>query len=626
MNKIKLFLNTSNILSLFFILCTLLSACGSQVPFQTIQTSNTNLSFGLNTNTEANAALAQSSLSILRTCNDKAYPIATVTVGGSLPLMQGANCRLTLTSFTLASSQEVFTSTSPANLSADTTPGIYVGSLGNTATITPTLTQGSLSPVGSAVSVFFAYQSSNTVAVTKESGYRYFGVVTGQTGTFQLTFSTLTGSVSNLTLSTSGLPTGFSVSKSTCSALSPTNTCIITLTFSPSSTHASIQTLTLPYTYLTDDGNSHSSQLSLNYQGLNRQKWVFSTGSNINTLPVLNAAGDTLYVTSNDNKLYSLDTTSGNLNWSYTSLLGSPTSPTLSKDEGTVFLGTSSGKALAVSVATHNLLWSNTTSICSASMFIKPTVTLDGLTLLMPCYNPQRVVGLATTTGTALWNTTSLGTTGVSLAVPTLDGLSFIIGGVYTNTVYKYLLSNQTSIQTANTGLEMQSTPTLNADGSLIYFPSGQVAGSNKLYVFRTSDMSTVWSSATLGGYCDASPTLSPDGSVVYITASDRYVYAFSTKQTSSSNIPWLWTSGTTTGTWNSKVAVSPDGKVIYAPGNLGLYAFNAADGSAKWAPQFNTPNALTQTAPVISPDGNTIYFNSNNNSVYALNADVVKY
>jgi hypothetical protein len=126
------------------------------------------------------------------------------------------------------------------------------------------------------------------------------------------------------------------------------------------------------------------------------------------------------------------------------------------------------------------------------------------------------------------------------------------------------------------TGAEVQSSPTLSPDGSMVFVGSSD----NKLYALSATDLSFQWSFAMNGGmYPFSSPAVSADGSTLYVGS-----YA-SSHATGSLNFNIVYALSTADGwkKWEfpagesvSSPQLSPDGSTLY----VGVYALKTADGS----------------------------------------------
>lgn len=162
---------------------------------------------------------------------------------------------------------------------------------------------------------------------------------------------------------------------------------------------------------------------------------------------------------------------------------------------------------------------------------------------------------------------------------------------------------------TFNAGDWIDSSPTLSADESALYFGCWD----NKLYAISAATGAKLWEFET-GSLIVASPAVGPDGAI-FFGSSDGFFYALNPNGAKR----WEYFVGEE---MDSSPAVTADGSAIYVGAFDGsLYAF-ASDGSLRW--EFATAAAADpddqriKSSPTIGLDG-SVYFGGGNGVVYAL-------
>lgn len=599
-------------------------ACGrSGVKYTAIEQVQVEVQFGTGSESPANTALKTTSMSFSLSCNNTDYPASTVIGGSNLTLVNQSSCNIILVSFTLPATQEVYIPvSSPASIGASGISATYRGSFGNTALITPTMQQGSISPVAKNSIVMFTFQSSNLVVGSWESNYSQISVVKMYSGAIQLTFSTTSGSAS-LALETSSLPASWSASTTTCGAVNALGNCLIILTFSPTVANASWQTLTLPFTYTALDGVSRSAAVTLNYKGIERLKWSYLTGGAVTSRPLLSSDGNTLYVTSGDNKLHVIDAATGALKWTQSTATQIQASPLFGLDVSKIYIGAIDGKIYSASAPasgiTGVLNWSSATG-CGGPIYGDIALSPDGSLIIGTCYSNSRIYGYSTTNGNILWNTTNnIGVVSTPIFSP--NGTYFYAQGTG-NTIRKFLTADRTA-SAYSPGQVLSETFAMSADGATLYAGQGQM-----LVAINTSNMSNQWSSAntasSLGG--QQGPTLSPDGSALYISASAGYLYKFAANPVGTSNVSPLWSNNFGVFT-HDPAYTNTSGSAVFVQATTAIYEFNTTNGNQNWV--YSVPNQCqwSSTGGIrTSADDFTIYFGCfTDQKVYALNETVIK-
>jgi outer membrane protein assembly factor BamB len=204
--------------------------------------------------------------------------------------------------------------------------------------------------------------------------------------------------------------------------------------------------------------NDRLENLVLEQRNLGQERWSFATGGTIHAAPAI-AADGTIYLTSEDGKLYALDANHTE-RWNYTTLGPILTSPLIHPD-GFVLVSSSDHNLYAIN-ADGSLRWSHTSPSAAS---VSPTIGQDGNIYL------QRTDGLLevlSSAGEPRW-TRAVGIPAVAAPIVGADG-----------TIY---LAN-------NAG----TTLALNPDGSLRWLDHGSSAildlalnSSGELFALETS-------------------------------------------------------------------------------------------------------------------------------------------
>jgi outer membrane protein assembly factor BamB len=129
-------------------------------------------------------------------------------------------------------------------------------------------------------------------------------------------------------------------------------------------------------------------------------RWSYTTGGSVQSSPAIGADG-TVYVGSDDGKLYALDGATGVLKWSYTTGDGVSSSPAVGPD-GTVYVGSGDGKVYALDGASGARKCSYSTS---ALVHSSPAIGADG-TVYVGSHDWD-VYALDAATGVKKWSYTT---------------------------------------------------------------------------------------------------------------------------------------------------------------------------------------------------------------------------
>lgn len=313
-------------------------------------------------------------------------------------------------------------------------------------------------------------------------------------------------------------------------------------------------------------GNSASDTFDDNrhYDGGKSERWLFTNPvDDVRTTPAVRSDGSVVYVGSNDNYLYAVNTgSSPSQRWRFNASANVESSPALSPDETVVYAGSNDSKLYAVYTSDGSEKWAFTTAGAVQS---SPVVNSGGSVVYVGS-DDGKLYAIDTTTGAAPTGWTDL-----------------------------------------STGSAINSSPAINSDNSTVYVGSDD----GNLYAVDadTGSILAAWGSAfSTGDAVESSPTLSADETVVYIGSNDDKLYAINTSDGSEK---WSFSTG---GDITGKPAVNPDDGTIYIGSQDGkLYALDPDDGSKKW--EYDTGTAMV-SSPAVSSDGTVVYFGSQRTSI----------
>ena len=158
--------------------------------------------------------------------------------------------------------------------------------------------------------------------------------------------------------------------------ITPTPTFTLTPTFTPTQPPTSTPTFTptsLPPTYTpTSTPSPTNTPTPTPTKQAGTLKWSYPTTSGIYSSPAIGSDG-TIYVGSNDNKLYAINS-NGQLKWSYYTYSWIHSSPAIGSD-GTIYVGSCDGKLYAINSSDRTLKWSYNTG---NSIYSSPAIGSDG--------------------------------------------------------------------------------------------------------------------------------------------------------------------------------------------------------------------------------------------------------
>jgi outer membrane protein assembly factor BamB len=210
--------------------------------------------------------------------------------------------------------------------------------------------------------------------------------------------------------------------------------------------------------------------------------WEFQTGDKVSgTSPAIGSDG-TVYIGSDDGKVYAMDGKSGAKKWEFKTWGYLKSSPAIGPD-GTVYVGSWDHKVYALDGKTGAKLWDFETK---AKVSCAPTIGTDGTVYIGS--DDNNVYALNGQTGTKKWE--------------------------------------------FKTGGDVVSAPAIGDDGT-VYFGSVD----KKLYALDGKSGAKKWEFET-GRTINSSPAIGPDG-IIYIGATDKKIYAFASSSKGPAKSPW---------------------------------------------------------------------------------------
>ena len=323
-------------------------------------------------------------------------------------------------------------------------------------------------------------------------------------------------------------------------------------------------------------------------------RWSYATGGQIYSSPVIGRDG-TIYVGSNDNKLYAINS-DGSLKWSYTTGGWVAVVPAIAAD-GTVYVGSDDAKLYALNQS-GSLKWSYTTS---QGIRGSPNIGADG-TIYVGCDVGTRPdVYAINPDGSLKWSYTAAGFINSAPAIGT-DGTIYV--GAGDRKLYA-IDSNGSLKWTYTTGDYIEhSSPAIGADGT-IYVGSDD----KKLHAINPNG-SLRWTYTTDGGI-HSSPAIGADGTI-YVGSGDSKLYAINTD----GSLKWAYMTGSQIAT---APAIDADGIIYVGSFDGKLYAINP-NGTIKWS--YVTGGVISLSSPAIGSNG-TIFVGCWDNRLYAVGSRV---
>lgn len=318
-------------------------------------------------------------------------------------------------------------------------------------------------------------------------------------------------------------------------------------------------------------------------------KWEFLTEGVVNSSPAIGADG-TIYVGSDDGKLYALDGATGQKRWEFQTGAAVVSSPSIG-DDGTVYVGSKDGIVYALNGVTGQKKWQFLTDDWVES---SPAVGADGTVYIGS--HDGRVYALVGATGEKRWEFLTGGPIRSSPAIGTE-------GTVYVASYDGYLHALD-----GTTGQEKWECKIgANLSSSLAIGPDGTVyVGGGAVYAVNGATGLVNWEFSENDTY--SSPVVGINGTLYVLGPPKLLALDGITGQKK-----WEFVGGGGTGP-SSCPALAADG-TLYIWGSRNLYAVNSANGQREW--DSPTVNAIW-SSPSIGTNG-AIYFGGYDKKVYAI-------
>lgn len=305
----------------------------------------------------------------------------------------------------------------------------------------------------------------------------------------------------------------------------------------------------------------------------------------------LKTLGDTgtVYVGSDDNDVYALDSETGAVEWSYTAGGSIRSGPTVVN--GTVYVGTDGNNILALNASDGTQEW----SYAAAGPVSSPTI-VGGTVYVGTGSTTASVAAVNASDGTEEWTFD---------AGSTVDGAPAVVNGsVYAgaNDGELYSLDASTGSKNWNFTASNSLNPSPNVVNGTVFIGSDDY----NMYAVNASDGAEEWRFST-GGRIEGSATV-VNGTVFFGSVGGS-VYAVDSSDGSED-----WSFATTSNVVDG-VTVS-NGLVYVGTYQPRVHALDQATGSEEWS---YTPGGNALSTPTVA-DG-TVYFGSDDFNVYGLDA-----
>jgi outer membrane protein assembly factor BamB len=299
----------------------------------------------------------------------------------------------------------------------------------------------------------------------------------------------------------------------------------------------------------------------------NQTFWTEQFGDWVRSSPCVH--NNTVFIASDDNNIYALDTSTGNEIWNYTTTEDVDSSPAVAY--GRVYIGGRNRKFYCLDETNGNLLWSfDTVGAISSSACIMNSRVVFGT-------DDYKVYCLDAIAGNPLWNFSTGGAVRSSPAVA--DGKVFF--GSIDRKVYALNLTSGALIWS-------YATPSSIADSPSV------VAGRVFISVYKTIcclgalNGGLVWN-YTAGDVIHSSPAIV--GGNVYFGCNDYRMYCLS----GDGALKWTFTAGDII---YSSPAVA-GGRLLFGSDDRRVYCLNATDGAFVWC--YDTGGSIKTSSPAVA-------------------------
>ena len=322
------------------------------------------------------------------------------------------------------------------------------------------------------------------------------------------------------------------------------------------------------------------------------KRWEFLTGGPIYSSPAIGSDG-TLYVGTDDNKVYALNGATGAKKWEFLTDGRVFNSPAIGSD-GTVYVGNNNWKVYALNGATGARKWE---FLMGGQAGSSPAIGSDGTVVVGSA--DDKVYALNGTTGVKKWEFLTGGIVESSPAIGS-DGTVYV--GSWDSKVYALDGTTGAKKWEFLTGRWVSSSPAIGSDGT-VYVGSSD----KKVYALNGTTGAKKWEFLT-GDSVFSSPAIGSDGTV-YVGSSDKKVYALNGTTGAKK---WEFLTG---GTVDSSPAIGSDGTVYVGSWDNKVYALNGSTGTKEWELLIG---AGIYSSPAIGSNS-TVYVTSVNSKVYGI-------
>lgn len=304
-----------------------------------------------------------------------------------------------------------------------------------------------------------------------------------------------------------------------------------------------------------------------------------------------------LYFASNDGYVYSLNATTGALNWRHQ--IGVAVAWPLAVNSGVVYVPANTGID-ALNASDGSLLWSYPTG---GTVFAP--ATNNGVTYFNS--NDGNLYAVNATTGVLLWKAPASSTDYSDSFKPTI--INGVVYDAADGDLFAFNANNGTLIwHDFGSGLFGPYTTAPTVSNNVLYI--GGVEGDGCLSAFNTSDGSGLWTSCT--GYGVQSRPIIANGLIYYCPIGSAGTSG-SVEALSVTTHQVVWSYRTGQGPSDAQVAITNG--VVYAGEGKSVYALNATTGAKIWARFLGTS---VGTAGTTAANG-LVYVGGSNGKVYAI-------
>ncbi len=341
-----------------------------------------------------------------------------------------------------------------------------------------------------------------------------------------------------------------------------------------------------------------------------RTKWTFTTGGKVQSSPVV--VNDTLYVGSDDKKVYAINAITGEMLWSYTTGGAIETSsPTIFENK--LFIGSKDAHLYCLNTKTGALIWKKkgyTTAYVKSS----PTVVYNTVFVTFQGeFNATSTIGYDVNTGNEVWryrdsrcNEGAITADETKVYFPTRDN---VCGAADIATEIK---------QWDFIGVHSAASMPIVDDNGVLYVAEHLTRLQNK-------DTGTPIWTTTVGANTDAKPWSTPAIGMVDVSGTPVKSILWATiKQKAGKALLLSLNSSTGVINWQKEYELSfksspalANNVVYVGNDDMYMYAVNAANGNPIWS--FKTGD-IVMSSPWV--DNGVVYFGSNDKNIYAIEED----